>query len=97
MPCQRRPSTSRKSRTAAPVGLVTNAIRRGNAGKRPFAFGGKQTFGRQLFVQLTELQFQRAEAFQMQLVDDQAVFVRAAHTLLNAREQSLPSRRAIRS
>ena len=72
-PRQRRRSTSRKSRTAAPVGLVTNASRRGNAGSLRFARRIEQPFGRQLLAQLPQRQLQRADALRLQLVDDQLI------------------------
>ena len=72
-PRQRRRSTSRKSRIAAPVGLVTKAIRRGNRGSGRLRAGVEQSLGRQPLAQLAQRQLERAQALGLDLVDDELI------------------------
>ncbi len=72
-PRQRRRSTSRKSRTAAPVGLVTKASRRGKGGSRRLRAGSNKPFGRELLAELAQRELQRADALGLDFVDDKLV------------------------
>ena len=58
---------------AAPVGLVTTAIRRTNGGQRPLAGRVEQPFPRQLLPQLPQRQLQRPHAPRHDVFDDQLV------------------------
>ena len=75
---ERRPSGDaalpRKSRTAAPVGLVTNAIRRGKAGSGRFRSGANKPSAASFSWSCRNFSSSAAEALQMQFVDDQFVF-----------------------
>ena len=62
------------SRTAAPVGLVTTTIRRGNRGKRPLAARVEQPFGGQLGVTLAKRQLEGADPLGLDLADRDLVF-----------------------
>ena len=72
-PRQRRRSTSRKSRTAAPVGLVTNATPPRKRRQLAFARRIEQPFGGELLAQLAQREFERADALRLQFIDDQLV------------------------
>ncbi len=72
-PRHRRASTWRKSRMAAPVGLVTTAIRRTNAGSGRLRCPIEQSFPRQFLAQLPQGQFQRPHALGHNVLDHQLV------------------------
>ena len=67
-------STLNMSCMAAPVGEVTTPMRRGTAGSGALAFGGKQSFGGELRLELLEFAFERAFAGFLEMLDDELVF-----------------------
>ena len=66
--------TCSRSRTAAPVGLVTITIRRGKRGKRPLPRRVEQPFERQLGVTLAKRQLEGPDPLGLDLADHDLVF-----------------------
>ena len=72
-PCHRCRSTSRKSRTAAPVGLVITARRRGKPRQRLLVLWIEESFGRQFLLQLAQRLLQRTESARLNLANHQLI------------------------
>ena len=70
---QRRPMTWSRSRTAAPVGLVTTTIRRGIAGQGPLPARVEQPLGGEPGHRLAERQLQRPDPLGLEPADDELV------------------------
>ena len=72
-PRQRRRTTSRKSRMAAPLGLVTNAIRRGKRGSGLFRRASNKPSAASLAWQLPKGQLQGPQSLRLQLTNDELI------------------------